>query len=212
MGKDTHDSGVKIGGKSGIQRGGRQDAITWMGWATGQHLIEYSAERIQIGARVQRPPAELFWSHVVGCANRRSHRRMRGTWPPPVAKMFGFDAANAPKPGQNRARLAQENVLRLERAVNQTARVDRAERRVDLSSDLYSVAEIEWSTIPNVLQRIAHGSFDKRHDKKIARTILAGALDGQNVRMRQLMDKRSFVSEACDRLWIESAGGGEHFD
>ena len=30
--------------------------------------------------------------------------------------------------------------------------------------------------------------------------------------MRQLLDKRSYVSEAYDRLWIERAGGGEHFD
>jgi hypothetical protein len=137
---------------------------------------------------------------------------MRGAWPPSLAKTFGFDAANAPKPSQNRTRLAQENILRLERAVNQTARVDRAESRADLSSDLYGVDEIEWATIPNVLQRIAHGSFDVRHDEKVARTILAGALDGQDVRMRQLLDKRSFVSEACDRLWIERAGGREYFD
>ena len=154
-----------------------------MGWATGQHLIEYSAERIQIGARVQRLPTELFWSYVpVGCANRRSHRQMRGTWPPPCRQNVRLRCCErSQNPVRTALSLAQENVLRLERAVNQTARVDRAERRVDLSSDLYSVAEIEWSTIANIFQRIAHGGFDKRHDEKIARTILAGALDGQEV-------------------------------
>src|SRR6185312_6203078 len=59
-GKDTHDSGVKIRRKSGIQRGGRRDAIAWMGRATGQHLIKDGAQRVQVCARVQRLPTELF--------------------------------------------------------------------------------------------------------------------------------------------------------
>jgi hypothetical protein len=129
-----------------------------------------------------------------------------------MTQAFGFDAASAPELGQNRACLAQEDVLRLDSAVDKAARMHRAERGTDLCRDLNGVHEVQWTAISHMRQRVSQRNFKERHDKKMERTILADTLDGLDVWMRQLLDKRSLVSEACDRLWIERAGGGEDLD
>jgi len=90
--------------------------------------------------------------------------------------------------------------------------MDRAERRDDLCGDLNGVHEVEGTAVSGLRQRVAQGCFEERHDEKMTRTILADTLDRENVRMRQLPDKRSLISEARDRLWIKRAGGGEYPD
>jgi hypothetical protein len=97
---------------------------------------------------------------------------------------LGFDAASAPKFGQNRACLAQEDILRLDSAVKKPARMDCAERGADLCGDLDGVHEVHWTAISHMRQRVSQRNFEEWHDEKMELTILAGALDGQDVWMR----------------------------
>src|SRR5262249_52966359 len=91
----------------------------------------------------------------------------------------------------------------------QAERMDRGERRRDLHGDVDGVDGVEQlATIENIAQR----PVEQGHDKIEIRPLFAKALDGDDVRMRQLAHQGRLVLEARDILWIGGEGGGENLD
>jgi hypothetical protein len=197
----AHDDGVNVWSNSGVQRGWRRHSPAKMGWSSGQRLVEHSAKRIDIHARIQWLRSVLLRRCV-----------MRVTRPERGARVRILDATSGAKIGQHSAAFAQQDVLGSDITVNEALRMNRAERGTNLRGNLNGVNDVERATIPHIRQGVSQGNLEERHNKKEARTILAGVLDRHNVRMCQLTDEHSLASEASDGVWISGVGGGERLD
>jgi len=123
-----------------------------------EQLAQHRGERIDVGARVDRPGApghHLLGTHVVGCADRDPRRRQ------PLVAGLG-DRARDPEVGDHRVAFLEQDVFGLHVAMDDAAAVRRLERVGDFARDAQRFVERQRAlAVQPVTQRFA---LDQRHD------------------------------------------------
>jgi hypothetical protein len=169
-------------------------------WASGEQLIEYGAQRIEVGAVVHMLlPVELLRRHVLWRADGETGASERGR----VAGLVRLDAAGDAEVGEQRAVPAEEDVVGFDVAVNQSERMDGGERGGDLHADGDGVDGVKPLA---AIEDIAQGAVEQGHHEIEVGPLLAVVLDGHDIGVRELADEGGLVLEALDVLGI----GGEH--
>jgi hypothetical protein len=150
-------------------------------------------------------PVELFRGHILRRADGQpgAGERWRLTW------AVCFDLAGDAKVGEEGSVLAEEDVIGLDIAVNQPQRVDGGKRRGDLHPDGDGVG---WVKALAAIEDIAQGAVEQGHDEVEVGSFFAVALDGHDVGVGELADKRGLVLEARDVLGVGGEGWWENFD
>ncbi len=145
------------------------------------HLVDDAAERVHVGARVDRAFAHrLLGAHVLGRAE--AHARFGQ----PTVTGVG-DSERDPEVGDERLSVVQENVLGLDVAVNDTAPVRIVERARDLGRDAERVVDGKLLfSIQPVAQRFA---LDVRHDVEDGAVHLTRVEQRQDVRVLEVRSR-----------------------
>src|SRR5665213_1852294 len=156
--------------------------------ATGEHLVEDDAERVDIAATVDRSTLGLFGREV----RRGSHDRT----------FFGqlvFDRHRLGDAEVGDLYLAiarDQNVARLDVAVNDTVAMRVTEGRRDLRYQSRRMRRRERSpAAQHVGERRAVHQF---HDNEVRAVVFAPVKDRHDVRMREVRRRLGFATEALD--------------
>ena len=155
----------------------------------GEHLVQHAPERIDVGARVDGALAHgLLGTHVLRRAERRpalGHARRL------VGARGGEGDAEV---RDERLALVQENVFRLDVAMNHAAPVRVVERAGDVGRDLHGVGngQLPFAREP-LAQRLA---VDERHDVEHGALDLPGVDEPKDVRMLQLRRRLDLGQES----------------
>jgi hypothetical protein len=121
----------------------------------GQHFIHHAAERVDVASRVNRASRRLLGAHVQHGTERETGagERVRG-------RAVAHDLRDSKVCDDGRA-AADEDVLRLDVAVDDALRVRIVEREADVTGDLQGLVERELALL---IEPIAErGALQHRH-------------------------------------------------
>jgi hypothetical protein len=153
---------------------------TGEGRVAGKHLVQHAAQTVDIAATVQRSLTyELFRAHVDRCADRQAGIGQRF-----AAPTFGsgnrFSDAEV---GDEGVGLGQQDVSRLDVAVDDTLAMGMVQRISHLSCDLHRVNGRKFSFSGQPVAERFTG--DIRHHIEQEAFDLAGIMERQDVRVLQ---------------------------
>jgi hypothetical protein len=154
------------------------------------HFVEHDAKRKKIGARVERLAEHLLGRHVSdrahGCARTGELRRVdadRGHGSGFVAaSLCRHDFREAEVQNLRVAALCDENIGRLNVAVDDAVGVGGVERVGDLDGEVEQRLEFELRARDEVLERLA---LEKFHGDEGLAVLLADIVNGADVRVVQ---------------------------
>ena len=160
------------------QRGGRNSGERRL---ADEELVGNAAERIEIRAAVDvRIGGDLLGRHVLRRSDREAHRRQRFRLTGCAGRI---QRLADPEVGDGRAVAGEEDVLRLDVAVNHTALVREVERSRDIAQDPGGFAQ--WHRAGPEEPHAQGLTFDERHRVERQPIRFAGREDGHDVRMLQ---------------------------
>ena len=158
----------------------------------GEALEHHDAERENIGPPVKRPAARLLGRHVpwradddAALARIRPGRGIgrAGQRQPREAKIDHFHVPAG----------ADDDVGRLDVAVDQAAAVRRGQRLSDFTRIAHGVVDRQGSAAQPVAQRLP---FDVLDDEEVDAVVTADVVERADVRMIEAGDRASFLLEA----------------
>ena len=147
-------------------------------WLAAQHLVQHRAEGVDVGAGRDLPLAHrLLRAHVVRRAERHA-----GLGHPRTARLAGRERDAEVR--DQRPPIVQEDVLRLDVAVDDAVAVRIVERRGDLARDADRVVDGELLlAVEPVAQRLA---LDEGHDVEEVRVHRSRVEERQDVRVLEV--------------------------
>ena len=168
----------------------------------GEHLVQHDAERVEVGLPGHGLPERLLGRDVVGCAEHA---------PGDGQAFLGQRAGDAEVGDLRAAFLADQDVLRLDVAMDDLPLVRGAKRTRDLDRVGDRLGDLEWPLAADqLLQRFALDVLE--HDVRRADTglvgvlggLLAGVDDGDDVRMIESRDGARLATEALELVGLGS--------
>ena len=168
-----------------------------------RHRLEPDdAQRVHIASPVDALPQHLLGTHVVhGAQHLAGRRRGRGFHEPGDAEV-GHDGGIAPT--------LEEDVLRLDVAVNHAPGVRVVERQRDLLQQARGIERRQRSLRCETLgQRLA---VDVPHHEEDDAVLLVGAVDGDDVGVRELCRGPGFAQEPVAHSRRLGQMRGQHLD
>jgi hypothetical protein len=167
-------------------------------WLTGQHLEQHAGQRILIAATIDfLVAARLLGAHVSRRADRETRQRAR------LGRSF-FDRARDAEVGHQRLAFLQQDVLRLDIAMQDVAPVGVIERRRHGPGDRHRLVDVEALDVAQPFAQ--RGACDIRHDVVeqwrcvVAGANLTGIVQRQDVRVRQTGGDANFLQETQRRI------------
>ena len=160
-------------------------------------------EREEVGARVELAAGRLLGRHVRGRAHRRTgHGHVRNG--PGLDGRLGLHRRCCGRPAVGQLgeaeiedlqviAVADEQVRRLDVAVDDAARVRRLERLGDLDPEVYDLLDRQRPLLDSLLHR---QTLEQFHDDEGAAVLLAELVDRADVRMGQGGGEPRFALEA----------------
>jgi hypothetical protein len=187
-------------------------AFTREGGPPRHHLVEDRAHREQIRTRIGRLSADLLGGHVAWSAHPQTVLRDGGRVAPPTSRV-GIALGRAVVPAGHAevedldlAIRGQEDVLRLQVAMDDAARVRRSQAPADLRAQLGGLSPGERAALEALPQRAA---FEKlEHDVGIA-SLRAHVVEGQDVGVAQRGHGTRFLFEPLLTWRAPGLGGRE---
>ena len=184
--------------------------------AAGGHLVEHHAEREQIGARIDFVAARLLRRHVGDGADRgagharevfgraasRAARRV-----PARAAVLRRQLREAEVEHLHRAAAGQEDVRRLDVAMQDAFGVRGVERVGDLRRDVEHLPQIERPPRQLAIERLA---VEQLHREIQLALVLVEAVDRADVRMIERRRGARLAAEAFDRFFAGGVAGRQH--
>jgi hypothetical protein len=166
------------------------------------HLVEHEAEREEVRADVQLLAARLLGRHVGHGAHRHAVRGGEDAGFDQARRRVCCVAAASPWPrpkSENLGLLAigDEDVGRLDVAVQDAARVRGVERVGNLHAEPQQHADLERPAVDLARQR---APFEQLHRDEGAPVVLVHLVDGADVRMVERRRGARLAQEAFDRL------------
>ena len=151
------------------------------GRLAGEHLVADDGEAIDIGARIHLALAErLFGGHVSGSADAGAGAGETAARPPVRERERHAEI------GEHGVPIGEEDVLRLDVAMHDAARVGEIERVAELAQDPQRILHRERAlALETVAQRLAR---DVGHDVVHERAAGARGDDRQDVRVHEHRD------------------------
>jgi hypothetical protein len=167
----------------------------------GQRLIQHDAERIEVRLAADGVPERLLGGDVVGRAEHAPADRQAGL----VA------AAGDPEVGDLGSRLGvEQDVLRLDVAVDDPVRVGGVQRARDLDRERHGLGDRQPPDPADaLLQRLALDVLE--HDERHA-VVLARVQHGDDVGVLELRHRARLAAEALDVLDLSADRSGQHLD
>ena len=167
----------------------------------GQQRVQQGAETIQVAAGVDRLPLGLLRRHVFGRPHHvAGGRETRIAEQPGDAEVGEFQTAVG----------GQEQVARLDVAVDDAPVVRVAQRPADVDAHLRHLAPIERASPPQfLLQAVA---VDQFHRIEQVALLLAEAEQPNDVRMVELAKRLDLGLEPDAKAFFLGQGGGEQLD
>ena len=165
----------------------------------GKHLVKQHSETVEIGAGVHRLAANLFRAHVA--------RRAEGQAGPGHDRAAAETLGNA-EVGQHRAAIfAEQNVLRLDVAVDDAAMVGVVQGAGDSPGDGQSVLGRQTGAdalLQSIARQILHGQV-------VGALVGSDIVDGDDVRVAELRDDAAFMQKALGEFIISGEDGLDDF-
>ena len=172
----------------------RHVVVLRIGDAARQHLVQHAAQRVDVGAAVDRPGLDLLGGDVVGRADPRARAREAAG---------GAEPLGQPEVGQVDvlvvALAADQDVGRLDVAVHQAALVRGVERRGDRGRHALHAVQVELALVDDVAQvRAGH----EAHRQVEHAVVFAAAVDRDDVRVLQRGRQPRLGLEAGHRVGV----------
>ena len=164
-----------------------------------QHFVEHDARGVDVRARVRAVAPRLLGRHVVHRAERLLRERVGGIGKAGDAKVGDLDAAVA----------QDHDVLRLDVAVDDAARMRVRERLHDLRDEMQRFAPVELAALFHIL--LERDTVDELHDD-ILRFAAAHVVDRNDIRVREHRDGLRLVAEAAAEVRVLGKVAFEHLD
>jgi len=168
----------------------------------GQELEQHAAERVDVRARVDAVAADLLGGDVVEGADEGTGRGHPGRC---------LDLAREPEVGQVdvlAGAALDQDVARLDVAVNESALVRRVERRGDLGDDRGRV--LGRQRPPRPQQPAQVGAVDQVHGHEQQPVLLAGVMDRDHVRVADRDRDPRLLAEAAPEALVLGQGRRDH--
>ena len=169
----------------------------------GEHFVEKDAERENIGARVGRPPFELFRRHVLRCADEVSQLRDRGVRWRNRRSVAILEQLRDAEVEQLRAIPGQRDVGGFEVPVHDSVTMRLGQCARDLASVAQHVLDGERSVDQPLGQRCA---LEILHDEERQAVLVADVVQRADVRMIQAGNRAGFSFEARQRVRVRRRG------
>jgi hypothetical protein len=171
---------------------------------TGDHLVHHHAERVEVAAWVGLGTLGLLRREVRG---RTHHRAGLGE----VRLRRCVEGAGDAEVGDlHRAGRADEDVRRLDVAVDETSGVGEAEGGGDLAGDLRRLLRREVAVgAQDVGQR---APVDVLHGDEVRGGVLAPIEDVDDVRVVEVGGRLGLAAEALDEVGVDGELGEQHLD
>ena len=160
----------------------------------GEHLVEHAAQRVDVGAAIDRPGPDLLGRDVVRRADPGAGARQAALRPEPLgeAEVGQVDVLVL-------ACAAEQDVGRLDVAMHQAALVCGVECRGHRRHDALHAVEAELAAVDHLAQvRAGHEAHRQVQDA----AILAAAMDGDDVRMLERCREPCLRLEASHRVRV----------
>ena len=164
------------------------------GWRAGEHLVEHDAEGVDVGATVERISGRLFGAHVLRRADDGAFtRELRGR---PglflLRRLRGLGDTEVRH--QDVAALVQQDVVRLDVAVDDLVAVRVGERVGHLARNTRRVADVEL--LLRLEQLAQRRTVDAPHDDVEDLFVPADLVNRHDMGMLEARDGLCFVHEA----------------
>ena len=166
-----------------------------------EHLVEDDAERVDVAPLGRRLAGRLFGGDVLGAADDAARLREAGA---------GEDLGDAEVGQLEDAIVADEDVRRLEIAMDDAVIVDMLEGRADLEGDVDGVAPRELAA--HVDEVVEPASLDELHGVPVMPVLVAGVVELDDVRMRELGERLDLAFEALEEAGVLGEIGGEDLE
>ena len=178
----------------------------------GEHFVKHNTERIDIRAMVHGLRVlHLLRRHVMRCADDLAFLSDWGSslaLRPPATHRMGegrgegrastHNSGNAKVSDLHPALFVEQDVLRLDVAVDDAFIVRELERLANLRDDLQRLARRQFARL---LQLSQVKSIDKLHDEEGQSVGLAELMDGDDVRMAQSRQRAGLAIEPLGKTW-----------
>jgi len=158
-----------------VLHGHRDEPVAAEGELPGEALVEHDAQRVDVGAGVDRTAVGLLGREVVGAADEHVGARDAGL---PVR----VDGAGDPEVGELHGPVAgQEDVLGLDVAVDHALRLRVRERAAHLGADAGGLGGLQRALAPHA--RLEVLPLDELHDQVRPLGVLAPVEQVHEVRV-----------------------------
>ena len=154
-----------------------------------QHFVEHDARGVDVRARVCAVAPRLLGRHVVHRAERLLRERVGGVGEAGDAEVSDLDAAVA----------KHHDVLRLDVAVDDAARMRVRERLHDLRDEVQRLTPVELAALFHIL--LERDAVDELHDDVLRRGA-RHVIDRNDVRVGKHRDGLGFIVEAAAEIRV----------
>ena len=175
-------------------------------------LVEHHAKAVAIRSSIDREPSSLFRRHVGDGADDRACARLDGR----RDRRVGI-GGRGPAPRESGdtevehlhvAVGPQHQVVGLDVAMHDRCGMSRRKRRRRLYRDVEDFAQVQRAARDPLAQRLA---LDELRDEESRAVVIAGFMDGEDVRMVEGRGGARFMQEAAHPLRIAGKLGAQHF-
>ena len=166
-----------------------------------QAFVGDAAECVDVGARVDLAALDLLGRDIVDRAEHRAGCGQAAARGKPLAQ---------PEVAQVRVIAVEQDVRRLDVAVDEPHRVGRLERLGDLEQDRDRVVDSRGSVLVQAMLQV--GALDQLHREVEQAVVVAGVVDRDDVRVPQCGGRARFADEALAELVVLRELRGEHLE
>ena len=189
-----------------LRPGGGELGVATERRPAGEREEEHAAERVDVGATVERPALDLLGRRVGGGAEHRAAGARE-----PVDRLLPAREAEVAQVGVRRLwRAGDQHVGGLDVAVDEPARMGGVERSGDLAQQLRRRGRRQRAALDHQLAQVR--AVDPAHRDEEALVLLARLVDGDHVRMLERGGHARLAHEARAELRIARQLGRDQLE
>jgi hypothetical protein len=175
----------------------------------GRHFIEHDAQRKHVRSRIDLFAAQLFGRHVADRADGDTGIRQLVACRACLIVHAVHRAREPEVENLHLPTLRQEDVGRLEVAMEQTLRVGSVQRVRERDGFVQDGIDVERAAPKTLLERLA---LEQLHDEVRPAVLLADVIQGADIRVVQRRNGARFPLEPRDAVPIALRRGRQHLD